>query len=144
MYMARPMYDCLFAYRRSHGDGFGRRVISFCCRTLLWSMTGTYLRDPNVPYRLLRSTALRAALRSIPADFNLQNIALTFTLRRRQSLRWKHFPIHFRARQGGTNSINYRKIAAMGFNLLRDFRRLTHEDSHTWWRPSWARRRVAS
>jgi hypothetical protein len=32
----------------------------------------------------------------------------------------------------------------MGINLLRDFRRLTHEDSHTRWRPRWARRRLAS
>jgi hypothetical protein len=32
----------------------------------------------------------------------------------------------------------------MGINLLRDFRRLTHEDSNPRWRPSWARRRLAS
>jgi hypothetical protein len=32
----------------------------------------------------------------------------------------------------------------MGLNFLRDFRRITHEDSHTWRRPRWARRSVAS
>jgi hypothetical protein len=32
----------------------------------------------------------------------------------------------------------------MGIEFLRDFRRLTHEDSYTWWRPRWARRRLAS
>jgi dolichol-phosphate mannosyltransferase len=143
-YQNRSGYDCIFGYRRTRDDGVGRVMISFCCRFLLWLTTGTYLKDPNVPYRLMRSHALRTALRCIPADFALQNIALTFALKKGQNLRWKHFPIHFRARQGGENSINYRKIVAMGLNLLRDFSRITHEDSHTWWRPSWARRRVAS
>jgi hypothetical protein len=104
-----------------------------------------YLKDPNVPYRLLRAKALERALRSIPADFDLQNIALTLALKREEQLRWKHFPIHFRARKGGENSINYRKIVTMGFNFLRDFHRInTHENSHTWWRSRWARRRLAS
>jgi hypothetical protein len=39
-------------------------------------------------------------------------------------LRWKYVPIHFRARQGGENSINYRKIIRMGLNMLRDLRRV--------------------
>jgi dolichol-phosphate mannosyltransferase len=143
-YNERAAHDCVFGYRRTRDDGFGRVVISFCCRSLLWLTTGTYLKDPNVPYRLMCANALRAALRSIPVDFDLQNIALAFALKRDQELRWKHFPIHFKARQGGENSINYRKIVKMGLNLLRDFSRITHEDSHTWLRPSWARRRMAS
>jgi hypothetical protein len=32
----------------------------------------------------------------------------------------------------------------MGINLLRDFSRITHEDSNTWRRADWSRRRVAS
>jgi glycosyltransferase involved in cell wall biosynthesis len=144
-YQDRAGYDCVFGYRRRRDDGFGRMLISRGCRTLLWLMTGTYLKDPNVPYRLIRAIALRRALRNIPADFDLQNIALSFALKREPALRWKHVPIHFRARQGGENSINYRKIAGMGLELLRDLRRInTHEDSHTWWRPRWARRRMAS
>jgi dolichol-phosphate mannosyltransferase len=143
-YDNRAAHDCLFGYRRTRDDGFGRIVISLCCRIVLWLTTGTYLKDPNVPYRLVRASALRAALRSVPADFDLQNIALTFVLKRERELRWKHFPIHFRARQGGKNSIDYRQIAKMGLNLLRDFSRITNEDSHTRWRPGWARRRLAS
>ena len=144
LYDNRVQHDCLFAYRRTRDDGAGRVVVSFCCRSLLWLVTGNYFRDPNVPYRLIRANALRKALRQVPADFELQNIGLTFALKQGQELSWKYFPIHFRARRGGENSINYRKIAKMGINLLRDFRRITHEDSHTWWRPRWARRRLAS
>ncbi len=144
LYRNRPEQDCVFGYRRTRDDGLGRVIISHCCRLLLWLVTGTYLTDPNVPYRLMRAKALRKALRQVPADFELQNIGLTFALKQQPHLAWKYFPIHFRARRGGENSINYRKIAKMGINLLRDFRRLTHEDSHTRWRPRWARRRLAS
>ena len=76
----------------------------------------------------MRAGAVRKALRQVPPDFELQNIALTFALKKQESA-WKFLPIHFRARRGGENSINYRKIAKMGIEFLRDFRRLTHEDS---------------
>lgn len=143
-YAHRANHDCLFAYRRSRDDGWGRKAVSFCCRMLLFISTGTYLRDPNVPYRLIRAGALRAALRRIPVDFDLQNIALTFALTKEAGLRWKHLPIHFRARRGGENSINYRKIAKMGFNLLRDFSRIRKDDSSGWHRPAWMQRRAVS
>jgi dolichol-phosphate mannosyltransferase len=144
LYDERAAYDCVFGYRRTRDDGFGRLIISYCYRVLLWLLTGTYLKDANVPYRLIRARTLQRALRRIPSDFDLQNIALTVALKREPELRWNHLPIHFRARQGGENSINYRKIAKMGLHFLRDFRRITHEDSHTWWRARWARRRLAS
>jgi dolichol-phosphate mannosyltransferase len=143
-YENRTAYDCLFGYRRTRDDGLGRLVISRGCRTLLWVLTGAYMHDANVPYRLIRAGALRRALRRVPADIDLQNIALTIALKREPELRWKHLSIHFRARQGGENSINYRKIAEMGFGFLRDLRRITHEDSHPWRWPRWARRRLAS
>jgi glycosyltransferase involved in cell wall biosynthesis len=144
LYDHRASCDCVFGYRRTRADGFGRLLISRFSRALLWLMTGANVKDPNVPYRLVRSRVLRSALRNIPTDLNLQNIGLSVVLGREQDLRWKYFPIHFRARQGGQNSINYGKIAKMGFEFLRDLGRITHEDSYTWWRPRWARRRMAS
>ena len=137
-------FDCAFGYRRTRDDGIGRRLVSQCCRMVLWLVTGTYLRDPNVPYRLIRAGALRNALSSIPADFNLQNIALSLVLKRNEELRWRYFPIHFLARRGGENSINYRKIAMMGLRFLRDWHRIAHEDSHIGWRARGSRRRLAS
>jgi dolichol-phosphate mannosyltransferase len=143
-YQSRAFHDCIFGYRRTRDDGFGRVLISRCYRMLLWLLTGVALKDANVPYRLMRAHALRKALQSVPEDFDLQNIALSVVLKREVEARWKYVPIHFRQRQGGNNSISYRKIAKMGFNFLRDFRRISHEDSHTWRRPRWAWRRMAS
>jgi glycosyltransferase involved in cell wall biosynthesis len=144
MYAARATHDCLFGRRTKRDDGWGRTAVSFFCRMALFTISGTQLSDPNVPYRLMRAGALRAALQRIPADFDLQNIALTFALSQEEDLRWKHFPIHFRARRAGENSINYGKIARMGINLLRDFGRIRNENSPRWQRPAWARRRAVS
>ncbi|HZR79072.1 MAG TPA: glycosyltransferase family 2 protein [Chthoniobacterales bacterium] len=144
VYQGRHGYDCVFGYRRTRDDGFGRLAIARCYRLLLWVLTGVFMRDANVPYRLLRANVLRSALRHVPADLDLQNIALTISLKRERDLRWRDVPIHFRARQGGENSINYHKIAKMGARFLRDLPRISHEDSYTWWRPRWARRRLAS
>jgi dolichol-phosphate mannosyltransferase len=144
LYRNRAKHDCLFGYRRTRDDGIGRLIISHCCRLLLWMVTGARLRDPNVPYRLMRTRVLRNAIRNIPADFKLQNIALSVALSRAPGLRWKYLPIHFRARQGGKNSISCWKIAKMGIECLRELNRLNHEDSDSWRRSRWARRRVAS
>ena len=144
LYQERTGRDCVFGYRRTRDDGFGRMVITRSYRILLWVLTGAFMRDANVPYRLICASALRSALRRVPADVDLQNVALTISLKRQHELRWKDVPIHFRARQGGENSINYQKIARMGARFLCDFQRISHEDSYTGWRPRGARRRLAS
>jgi dolichol-phosphate mannosyltransferase len=144
IYSERNNHDCIFGYRRTRDDGFGRLVITRAYRILLFALTSAFMRDANVPYRLMRASALRAALRRVPPDVDLQNIALTISLKRDRELRWKDVPIHFRARQGGENSINYHKIAKMGARFLRDLPRISHEDSHPGWRARGARRRLAS
>lgn len=145
LYSLRHGNDCVFAYRQTRDDGWSRAAISACCRALLWLVTGKTLRDPNVPYRLISAPALRRALRRIPLNFDLQNIALSLALARDSSLRWSHCPIHFRARQGGTNSINCGKIVGMGLRLMRDLHRIkTDEDPYSGWWTRWTRRRLAS
>jgi glycosyltransferase involved in cell wall biosynthesis len=143
-YAARSTYDCIFGYRRTRDDGLFRLMIARCYRLLLWIMTGAFMPDANVPYRLIRANRLRSALERIPAEIDLQNIALSISLKREPDLRWKDVPIHFRARRGGENSINCQKIAKMGLRFLGDFRRIAHEDSHPGRRPRWAWRRLAS
>jgi glycosyltransferase involved in cell wall biosynthesis len=120
----RDSFDCIFGLRTSRDDGALRIVISTVCRVATSVLCGMDLRDANVPYRLIRTTALAVALPRIPSDFDMQNVALTATLKRISRLRWTYVPIHFRDRQGGTNSINLRRIAAMGWDMLRNFHRL--------------------
>jgi glycosyltransferase involved in cell wall biosynthesis len=116
--------DCIFGIRVTRDDGLARKLISKAASILTSIMTGRNLKDANVPYRLMKRTALETALRSVPKDFDIQNIALTLALKRDSTLRWNYVPIRFRARQGGTNSINLRKIAQMGFRMLRQINRV--------------------
>jgi len=121
---SREDADCVFGVRTSRDDGVSRVLISAACRFLTSLATGMDLKDLNVPYRLIRTSALQEALLKIPDDFDMQNVALTLTLKRNASLRWKYLSIHFRDRQGGTNSINIKRILAMGWELLLNLHRI--------------------
>jgi glycosyltransferase involved in cell wall biosynthesis len=115
--------DCVFGSRRVRGDGWLRTVISRLCSLLVGLRCGLRVGDANVPYRLMSAAVLRPALDRIPGDFGLQNIALTVMLRRGPA-KWSFVPILFRPRAGGTNSINLRRIAAMGWRMLGELGRL--------------------
>jgi dolichol-phosphate mannosyltransferase len=119
LWAKRQEADCVFGLRVTRDDGVVRNVVSKACSVLTSAVTGENLKDANVPYRLMRRPALENALRSVPGDFEIQNVALTLALKRNKALRWAYVPIRFRARQGGTNSINLPKIARMGFRMLR-------------------------
>ena len=120
----RAEADCVFGVRKTRGDGFARKLISRTCGALSSLASGVNVRDANVPYRMIRRATLAKALPKVPADFDVQNIALTVALKRCAGLRWKYVPIHFRDRQGGTNSINIPKIARMGWTMLTELRRV--------------------
>ncbi len=120
----RDQADAIFGMRKTRDDGFSRVLISMACRVLTFLLCGTDLKDANVPYRLIRTSFLKEAVSQIPEDFDMQNVALTLRLKRNSSVRWKYVPIHFRDRQGGTNSINYRRILSMGWELLSNLHRI--------------------
>ena len=122
MWTARKEADCVFGLRVTRDDGLARAIISRALRLSTLLITGRDLRDANVPYRLMRRDVLERALRRVPADFDIHNVALTLALKRDPAVRWHYEPIRFRDRQGGTNSINLPKIFKMGWNMLRDLR----------------------
>ena len=93
----RSRADCVFGVRVKREDGVMRKLISEVNRLLVAFVTGQNLRDPNVPYRLIKSETLGKALRSIPKEFDLQNVALAVALKRNRNVRWAFVPIRFRA-----------------------------------------------
>ncbi len=122
MWNARHDADCVFGLRVTRDDGLARALISRGVRLSTFLLTGRDLRDANVPYRLMRREVLERALRRVPPDFDIHNVALTLALKRDPAVRWHYEPIRFRDRQGGTNSINVPKIFKMGWNMLRALR----------------------
>ncbi len=121
---ARDEADCVFGLRKSRDDGPARRWASRFCRLAASWVAGLDLPDPNVPYRMIRRQVLAPALALIPPAFDIHNVALSYVLRREPSLRWKRVPIHFRDRQGGSNSIYLPAVARMGLGMLLDLRKL--------------------
>lgn len=125
MWTSHESADCVFGLRVTRDDGWRRALISRLLRLATFVVTGRDLRDVNVPYRLMRRDVLARALLRVPADFDIQNVALTLALKRDPSVRWNYHPIRFRDRQGGTNSINVPQIFKMGWNMLRSLRRVS-------------------
>ena len=119
LWAARQEMEAVFGRRTSRGDGLARIILSKGCQAATRWVTGAKVIDPNVPYRLIRREVLQAALTRVPADFNIQNVALSVVLARTPGLKIARIPIHFRDRQGGTNSINLRKVLLMGAEMLK-------------------------
>lgn len=120
----REQFDCIFGQRASRDDGMARIMTSMICRAGASVICGQDLRDPNVPYRLMRRTALLQALRYIPPSFNIHNVALTYVLKKISGLRWRHVPIHFPDRKGGQNSINVLQVVTWGAEMLLELLRI--------------------
>ncbi|MGI9089243.1 MAG: glycosyltransferase family 2 protein [Chthoniobacterales bacterium] len=120
----RENHDCVFGLRTSRDDGIARVVTSAICRLASSLICGQDLRDPNVPYRLIRREALQKALRYIPANFNIHNVALTYVLKKLPGLRWDYVPIHFPDRQAGENSLNVLKVVTWGAEMLLELLRI--------------------
>lgn len=110
--------DCVWGTRTSRDDGPARRMTSWICSSASSALCGRDIGDANVPYRLMRKDSLVRALPHIPKNFNIHNVALTYVLKQLPGLRWRYVPIHFRDRQGGTNSIDLLKVSKWGTEML--------------------------
>lgn len=110
----------LIGFRKNRRDGISRIFVTRTLRLVLLLCFGVFVQDANTPFRLMSASTLRENLRFVPADFNLSNVILTVVYTKKNQ-RIKYFPITFRERQGGKNSINLRRIIKIGFKALKDF-----------------------
>lgn len=121
LWEARGNCDMAAGWRNSREDGFSRVIVTRTLRLVVRACFGVSVTDANVPFRLMSAASLRENLAFVPDGFNLTNVALSAAyVKRGMRVRW--FPITFRPRQGGVNSINLRRIAGIGLRALRDFR----------------------
>ena len=122
-WISRNKYDITIGYRNKRRDGLSRIFVTRILRLVVYICFRVYVLDANTPYRLMSADTLRENLSFIPDDFFLTNVALSAIYKKRRQK--VHFiPISFRPRQGGTNSINIKKIVKIGWKALGDFRRL--------------------
>ena len=120
MWNNRHNYDFQIGTRGGRQDGASRVFVTKTLRFVVWLMFHVWVKDANTPFRLLKVEKLKPILDVIPQDYNLANVAVSAI-----AVRWNYkigwYPITFRPRQGGVNSINMKRIFGIGKKALGDF-----------------------
>ena len=126
MWENRERYDFQIGTRDERKDGANRVMVSKILRLVVWMMFHVWVVDANTPFRLMRTIKLKPIMDIIPNDYNLTNVAVSaIAVRWNYNIGW--YPITFRPRQGGVNSINMGRIFMMGFKALTDFRTINRK-----------------
>lgn len=123
MWEKRRQCGLLIGYRGDRQDGLSRIFVTRVLRFVLFVVFGVWVKDANTPFRLMRARQLERVLERIPDKFNLSNVLMTVIYEKHQ-MGVYYFPITFRPRQGGKNSINMKKIITIGKQAVVDFRKL--------------------
>lgn len=105
--------------KRARQDGFRRVVASRVLRHALRVLAKVDCVDANVPYRLMNTAACADAIRAIPSNIDLANIALAVCLKRNPAIRHCHIDIGFPPRHGGEASVPFSKFAVKAVELFR-------------------------
>jgi glycosyltransferase involved in cell wall biosynthesis len=117
----RHNYDFQIGTRGGRQDGASRVFVTKILRFVVWLTFHVWVQDSNTPFRLMNTKRLEATLKYIPQDFFLANVAVSaIAVKKHENIAW--YPITFRPRQGGVNSINMRRIFKIGIKALGDFR----------------------
>lgn len=111
---------CVYGVRVTRDDGVQRMVVSHFVSLFVFAATGRWLRDPNVPYRLIHAGVMSAIVDAVGGNFHLANICVTVSSDRMSKIAW--VPIHFRKRMGGTPSVKTISFIKHGITLFRQLR----------------------
>jgi len=115
----REQADVIYGVRFKRDDGWRRIVASRGLRLFLWLAAGVDCRDANVPFRLMKTERIAAALATLPAGMFLANVGLAVALRREAGIRTAHVPIHFRERYGGEPKVAFRLFGQKALELWK-------------------------
>ena len=121
MWEHRHEYDFQIGTRGGREDGASRVFVTKTLRLVVWMIFGVWVKDANTPFRLMNATRLQSIMSYIPEDFFLANVAVSaIAVKKSENIAW--YPITFRPRQGGVNSINMKRIFKIGIKALGDFK----------------------
>lgn len=119
----REAYDVIIGHRKGRQDGFSRVFVTKVLKWVIRIIFKEKIIDANTPYRLMSRDILAKYLDTIPKEYNLSNVLLTVRFVKGKA-NVLFLPITFRPRQGGTNSINFKRITKIGKQAVKDFRQL--------------------
>jgi glycosyltransferase involved in cell wall biosynthesis len=100
----REDYDFVFGVRERRADGGFRLFITGMMRLVNFVIWGTWIRDANCPFKLMRRSALEAVLAQIPEDAFIPMVMVSI-LARRSGYRVAEAAVRHLPRQGGQQSL---------------------------------------
>jgi len=112
-----------YGYRKSRDDSWRRLWISRFVTLAAFVATGVWVKDCNVPYRLMHRTTLENIVGLVPRDFHLANILVAVLQEKYFGISW--VPIHFRNRMAGTASEKMYSFVKHGVKLFTQLRTAT-------------------
>ena len=116
----RKEYDAVIGARPNRGDGKSRKFVENVLLLILRITFGVKLPDSNAPFRLMKRELLESYIDRLPMNFSLPNVMLTtYFVYFHEKITF--IDISFLPRQGGTNSINPKKIVKIGWKAIGDF-----------------------
>ena len=123
MWERREDFDFQIGHRKGRQDGVGRVFVASILKFIVWLMFGVKVKDANTPFRLMHAEKLKPILEVMPRDFFLCNVAIAaIAVKWNYKIGWQ--PISFKPRQGGVNSVNWKKIVRIGWSAWGDFNRM--------------------
>ncbi len=119
----RLQNDMVIGWRKNREDGFSRVFVTKILKLVIRLCFRVDVKDANTPFRLLDAATLQKYIGLIPPNYNLSNVVLSVIFCKKKC-RVTYLPITFRPRQGGVNSINFRRIIGIGYCAVKDFVRI--------------------
>lgn len=110
----------VYGYRQTRDDGLQRSMISRFVTLFTYSATGVWVRDANVPYRLIHRSVMEKITGKVPDSFHLANILVSVLTKKIAGIKWVN--IHFRDRVGGTASVKTVSFVKHGFTLFKQLK----------------------
>lgn len=119
----RKEFNAVIGYRKNREDGISRIFVTKVLKLVLFLIFRLNVTDANAPFRLMERNTLEKYYSMIPKHFNLPNVMLTvLLLDNKEKIEFRK--ITFRPRQGGVNSINFRRITKIGIQAIKDFTKI--------------------
>jgi len=111
----RSTSDFILGHRRKRQEPLYRLALSHLISVWIFILFGKYIKDPNVPFRLMRRKYLKKILKRVPKGVFAPNIFLSI-LASKDGHNLHHIPIKHKPRKkDGRNKFKLLKGALQGF-----------------------------
>lgn len=112
--------DAVFGYRKKREDGIIRLLFSRILSILIFLKVFVYVKDANVPYRMMKRKVLEKTIKKIPDAVILKNAYLSYLIQKEFSIKWIN--ISFKKRLFGKTNYNFKGLFFMILNLLSNIK----------------------